>query len=231
MPDNLPVPTDPDGQAILFSVDDWDEAIIVESEHARGVHTFARMLAREPDRAEAILSLVVEPGASQRHIAKICRCSRNSVAAGLRYALSQPDIVEPLKKRSAALWGAIKQLSAERALELLSDDDYKPSLRDLAIMAGTAEDKEQLLRGEATQRIEVIDSASGADDFERQFAALQQADVQEMGFAGEISAAKGVADGGDDDDLAAGCVAGVSGSGPDQGPDPLAADALQEGCQ
>jgi hypothetical protein len=104
----------------------------------------------------------------------------------------------------------------------------KVTLRDLAILAGVAIDKSQLLSGEATQRIETIESASGADDFERQFARLAEADVEEipaMGLAGEDSPAKG----GEDDDLAAGCVAGGGSGGPDRNPDPVAVGEVTGG--
>ena len=77
---------------------------------------------------------------------------------------------------------------------MLADDSYKPDLRSLAILAGTAEDKEQLLRGEATARVESVHGSTGVDDFERQLAALQRADVEEvrsMGSGERDSAAKG----------------------------------------
>jgi hypothetical protein len=81
----------------------------------------------------------------------------------------------------------------ERAEEIVQSG-AKVTLRDLAILAGVAIDKSQLLSGEATQRIETIEAASGADDFERQFEELAAADVEEipaMGLSGGDSPTKG----------------------------------------
>lgn len=168
--ENLPTPTEPSGQAILFDADTWQEGIIRRSEEARRVHTFKGMLEREPDRAEYILEQL-QQGTAKTTIARIAKCSRNTVIAAARWMLERAENVEHLKRRSAATWGAIRDMAGERALEILADDGAKVSLRDLAILAGTAQDKELLLRGEATERIEV-ERVDASAEFNRRLEAL-----------------------------------------------------------
>lgn len=160
------------------------------------MHTFQGMLQREPERAEFIIERLKE-GVAQRAIARMAKCSRNTVAAAAEWALAHCENVEPLKRRAAARWGVVRDLASERAIEILNDDSAKVSLRDLAIIAGTAQDKELLLRGEATERIEV-ERVDASAEFNRRLEALTPEERERLQYImrlpAESSRTKGAAE-------------------------------------
>ncbi len=182
----------PGDQLTLFPEGTVD-AVLLENEYRQGVYSGKQLQASKPEMYRLICELLADGSVSQRQISKLTGHSRNLVSA---IARTSQDI-EPLKKRIADRARNLAAICLERAEEIVASGD-KVTLRDLSIMMGIALDKSQLLSGEATQRVESIESSSGASDFEDQFNALQRADVEElpsMGLAGESLPAKGAGGG------------------------------------
>ena len=160
-----------------------------QSELSRGICSGVQLRGSDPDRYMSVCALLADGSMSQRQISRLTGTSRNLVSAINRQAAE----IEPLKQRIASRARNLAVLCLERAEEMIHGGD-KVTLRDLAILAGVAVDKSQLLSGEATARIETIEAASSADEFARQFSRLQQADVVElpaMGSGTEEPAPKG----------------------------------------
>ena len=196
----------PDGQLSLLP-DTMSDEVLQQSELSRGICSGVQLKGSDPDRYMTVCALLADGSMSQRQISRLTGTSRNLVSAINRQAVE----IEPLKQQMAARARNLGQLCLERAEEIVQSG-AKVTLRDLAILAGVAIDKSQLLSGEATQRVETIDSASGADDFEEQFRQLQQADVEEsrpMGLEADEPPAKGAtaatAGEGGDKDFNRGC--------------------------
>lgn len=193
-------------QLSLLSADqitELSESDKLAVEYRQGVYSGDQLRKSRPDMYALICELLADGSMSQRQISNVTGHSRNLISAISR----QSADIEPLKEKIAGRARNLAQICLERAEEIVTEGG-KVTLRDLAILAGVAIDKSQLLSGEATQRIESIDSTSGADDFEEQFKALRQADVQElpdMGLAAEEPHTKGT---GPDDLGAAGCMVG-----------------------
>ena len=167
------------GQLSLLTkvqADALTEETKIEQEYAQGIYSGVQLKNSDPVIYELVCILLADGSMSQRQIAARTGTSRNLVSGINRQS---PDI-EPLKKQMASRARNLGQLCLERAEEIVTDPTSKVGLRDLAILAGVAIDKSQLLSGEATQRVETIDAASGADDFEAAFEALQQADAVEL---------------------------------------------------
>lgn len=211
MPDLLPDKYElPSGQMTLLP-EPVDDEVLMQSELSQGICSGVQLKGSDPDRYYWVCALLADGSLSQRQISRLTRTSRNLVSAINR---TQQLDIEPLKQQMASRARNIAQLASERIEELLRDPSSKLSLRDLGIVFGVATDKYLVQSDQATQRVEHIDASSGADDFERQFAALQQADVEDMGFEAEEAPAKG----GRPDKLPAqGDVDDLSG-GPDLGP-------------
>ena len=158
-------------------------------EYKQGVYSGAQLKHSSPAMYQLICELLADGSLSQRQISERTGHSRNLISAISRQAAD----IEPLKQRIASRARNLAVLCLERAEEMIQGGD-KVTLRDLAILAGVAVDKSQLLSGEATSRIETIEAASSADEFARQFDRLQQADVEElpaMGSRREEPAPKG----------------------------------------
>lgn len=202
----------PGGQLPLLP-DGLIETVLRESEFSQGICSGVQLKGSDPDRYMTVCALLADGSLSQREISRLTGTSRNLVAGINRQAVE----IEPLKQRLAGRARNLAQLCLERAEEIVQDGKSKVTLRDLAILAGVAIDKSQLLAGDATQRIETVEASSGADDFADQVERLQSADVQELSMdsAGEEPAVKGAAPAGGSDEGGAPGDAGRNGD--DQG--------------
>lgn len=155
MPDLDPV--GPDGQLPLLNLAQLPGADV----GAYNEHTGALLLRRDPERAQEILRLTAQ-GIGTHAIARILRVAPATVIAIRR---AYPAEVEREKQRI----GRRAMLAAELSIDRLTDDLIESadriSARDKAIIAGVLVDKGQLLLGEATQRIEHVDSRPAHDDW------------------------------------------------------------------
>ena len=114
----------------------------------------ARFLRERNPRLFETITLLLEYGVSGVEIADRAGVSRNVVAAIDRERVSQSgDSVEHHKKRLLAGFRRLSEAAVNKAQELL-DSGAEVSLKDLAILAGVATEKEQLLEGSPTQRVE-----------------------------------------------------------------------------
>ncbi len=123
-------------------------------------HSAGYLKQRNPRLYRAIWKLV-EYGVSAQEISLDLvdehghGVSRNLVAAVARDVARETDgdSVEHHKRRLLAGFRRLSLASVTRALELI-ESGVDVSLRDLAVMAGVATEKEQLLEGGPTHRVE-----------------------------------------------------------------------------
>lgn len=166
---------------------DSDE-VLRASEQARGIHTAERFFALEPEKATKVAEFVRDGAMSGAEIARVCHCSRNTVAAVRRKMYAAGVVsVEQLNKGRAAAWADVEAQSKDRILEIFADPEQraKVSAKDAAIIAGISAEKLALTTGQATARVEIV----GADlaEIER----LIEAEVIETHLAEGVEGEKG----------------------------------------
>jgi hypothetical protein len=131
-------------------------------------HSAAYVKERNPRLYQAI-RLLIKYGVSGAEIADELEdehgqgISRNLVSAVARQVAEEETGtgVEHHKKRLLAGFRRASMAAVTRAIELIESGKVT-SLKELAIMAGIATEKEQLLEGLPTQRVETVDPAREA---------------------------------------------------------------------
>lgn len=131
----------------LFS----EAEIGLEKLEAAGEFTGERLLTRRPDAYRAVVRMAAE-GLSISATARALGVSRNTVAAvrereGISIEQEKKELLRDVRRAA--------RLSVERAIELIPTIN---SAKDAAIVAAVMVDKGQLLSGEATSRIEKVES-------------------------------------------------------------------------
>jgi hypothetical protein len=201
--------------------------------------TAARFLQCRPQEYREITMLRAElvPIAT---LARMYKVSRNTIAA-IDEREGRTLRVEHLKQHNARSYNRLATICRERAQELvLSVDVDKLDAgerialgRVLAIMMGVAEDKAQLLAGQATSRAETSDPRAAAAEFAEALARMGFG-VEDAGAKGEpraieaeVGPAMAARPAGDREqgagvDAAAGAVPGAEGKG-------LSSDMVSEG--
>jgi hypothetical protein len=135
---------------------------LAESEK-KGEFTGERLKERKPEIYLACVSLLAQ-GASFLSIAKLLKVSVNTVSAVRdREQIS----IESQKRTLAGSFRLASGLAAERAIELLSDEERSKDipLNQLAIATGIFTEKAELLSGGATSRVDWVQPAPAVDDF------------------------------------------------------------------
>lgn len=157
-----------DATGLLFSDDAWNEDLITTSDAAKNFFTGELVEKNDPEKYLVIKNMLLEGTASQREIAKLCKCSRNTVRVVLERIAGEN--LEPIRRKLASDNFAIAAMTNDRMKELLADDAAisRVNLRDLAVAGAVATDKAQLLSGEATARIDHTCGPSRAD-FEKTY--------------------------------------------------------------
>lgn len=158
----------------------------------RGEFTGERLIERKPEIYRACASLLAQ-GASYLSIAKLLKVSVNTVAAVKdRERIS----IESEKRTLAGSFRLASGLAAERAIEMLADEDRSKTipLNQLAIATGIFTEKAELLSGGATSRVDWVQPAPAVDDFNSYLADLREkaelVDVVEdrdLGEGGKVS--------------------------------------------
>ena len=160
----------------------------------RGEFTGDRLAVRRPDAYRTCVNLLAM-GATYLSIAKTVKISVNSVAA---VAKREAAGIESKKKDLAERFGLCAGLAVERMIERLEDDEAAAAIpfNQLSVGAGIAADKEQLLGGGATQRIEWVAPAPAADDYTAALQAMRAEAVDAtIGTDGPAETKKQKADG------------------------------------
>ena len=155
----------------LFSEDE----IGFEKLEATGEFTGERLLARRPDVYRAVVRMAAE-GQSISATARALSVSRNTVAAvrereGISIEQEKKELLRDVRRAA--------RLSVERAIELVPSIN---NAKDAAIVAAVMVDKMQLLSGEATSRIEKVET--NQDKLAEMLAALPilEAEVVDTGL-------------------------------------------------
>jgi len=161
----------PGGQLALFSEEEI-EKLLVSREVAVRKHTGAGLRATDPARYMEVCAALADGSETYRQIAARLHVSRNLIRA----VAEQAENVDPLKKRIARRARGLASLCIERLTEIVLDDSSKIPARDLAIVAGVAIDKSQVLTGEPTNITESLRAVPSASQFEGQWDELRQAE-------------------------------------------------------
>ncbi len=141
-----------------------EDALFAEQERAQGIHTAELFAERQPEKAAKVREFLVAGALSGAEIAKVCRCSRNTVAAMRRALIAGGALgVEQLKRQGSTGFASVRAHSLERLEEIFSDptERAKVSAKDAAIIAGIVDDHFQLNAGQPTQRIEIDGGGEG----------------------------------------------------------------------
>jgi hypothetical protein len=150
-----------------------DDVTVEASEKARGVFNGTLLQKSNPEKYKQIVDMLAH-GSSYRDIAKLTKTSRNLIRV-----IAASGEIEPHRQRVAGKLRVVAELSAERMVEILEDDDKMQdvSLRDLSIALGVAADKSQVLSGGATAIVQVDINDPGRGEYERMLAGHQVIDV------------------------------------------------------
>lgn len=178
-----------------------------DEELMAGEFTGERLWDQRPDTYQAIVSLLAEKK-GVIWIGRVLKVSPNTVrAVQLREGIS----IDIEKERLANVAHQGAALAFEAVVENLSDATIrrKTSVKDLALTGAVLVDKGQLLRGEATSRLELHEVRTpDHDDFNAYVAGLKSAGtgsavgtdgqkgaVLEVGAVGEMAKADSESDG------------------------------------
>jgi len=152
--------------------------------------TAARFFVWNPKKYLEIVSLRAE-GVS---VASICRMY--SVSPGTVVAIERREegtiLVGEVKQGAIRSYRYLIRLSCERLQEILIDPASKPSPQQLAIIIGVLQDKIQLLEGQPTSRLEVVerpDVSTYLNLVDRARTMMESSD-QGMGLGGERAGQK-----------------------------------------
>lgn len=137
----------------------------------RGEFTGERLAERKPEIYRACVSLLAQ-GASQLSIARLLKISVNSVA-GVKQR--EQISIESEKRTLSASFRLASGLAADRAIELLADEERSKDipLNQLAIATGIFTEKAELLSGGATSRVDWVQPAPAVDDYKTYLADLK----------------------------------------------------------
>ena len=154
-----------------------------EKLEATGEFTGERLLSRRPETYRAVVRMAAE-GLSISATARALGVSRNTVAAvrereGFTIEQSKKELLATIRRGS--------QIAAERVVELVP---HIQSAKDAAITLAVLVDKAALLAGEATSRIERIDTA-GEDKLREMLASLPVLEAELVPATGPCAPAPG----------------------------------------
>lgn len=141
----------PEKDQQLTLLDDEISALAPELQVTARKHS-AAFLRRDNPRLVKAIELMVSLGISDQHISDACEVSPNVVAA-IRFEGIGPLSVEDHKKR---VMSGLERLSLgiiQRMIQALEGGEEIP-FKDLAIAKGIITEKLELLRGNATHRVE-----------------------------------------------------------------------------
>jgi hypothetical protein len=134
-----------------------------------------------PRLAEAVVRLAALD-LTHEEIAFALGMSVNTVS---RITVATATAVEGYKERLAANWREVTHLTMGRIREILRNPTSEVTLKELSILAGIGTEKEQLLTGGATQRVEVVEEPP-VEAFKRYIDSLPR-----IGLGSETLGAKG----------------------------------------
>lgn len=138
-------------------------------EERRGIYTAERFFARDPEKYRACVTLLAE-GKGQRKIAELLHVGVHTVRAVVR---REAEVVATQKATVAAQYGYLAGRLIDSALEDVENPEKmaKTSVVQKMTAAAIATDKQQLLSGGATQRVEVgvrVPGEDAWDEYRRQ---------------------------------------------------------------
>jgi hypothetical protein len=124
---------------------------ILEEDERQGVFTAQRFRSLHPERYQLVVQGLAS-GVSRRQLARLCRCSRNTVQA---VEMQWSGDIEPVKKRMANTARVAFATATERILEDLQNDTVMANtgIKDKAIVSGILRDTMQVLSDAPTHII------------------------------------------------------------------------------
>lgn len=149
-------PTKPaeDKQPSLFSASQLPNLPNLVAAAKRFIHT-GKIVSKDEERAAAIAQAFLECGL----VLPVCRrfhCSPNTVHAVIE-VYEREGKLDDLKQRVSRKLGLLAEVSAEAAIELVSQGKCPANV--LPINVGVSLEKKAMVDGEATSRVEVLAAA------------------------------------------------------------------------
>lgn len=176
-----------------------DESVIelaTSALESRGDHTAAHLFLKNPQLYKAICFMYASGSAGQLKIAAVLKVSVHTVRAVIqREKLARGAAMDTVKTLESM--SDLRSMTLETLIEKLTDPEERKKIPfdKLMIGLGIQTEKIELLRGNATERIEHTESAPASDEFKRwlQSGAID-VDVIETGLPGQEDATKGTAE-------------------------------------
>ncbi|HOW79410.1 MAG TPA: hypothetical protein PK406_08165 [Verrucomicrobiota bacterium] len=214
---------DLDAQQLSLLPDDGAslERSLIPDDPRNPAFSAARFFKSRPHEYKLAARMCLVDGLPVATVAKALGASRNLIAAIVEREGGARS-VEHLKRVGAQSWGHLGRMSRESLLRLvlsLDADDLKADqrislLKALGVVAGIAADKEQLLLGQATARLETMDGEPGQADVAAWLLRLRDAArAAGMGLGEEAGGQRGGGAGGLEGAVGAGGAAGEAAPG------------------
>lgn len=169
------------------------EVLSARAIESRGDHTAARFFEKNQQAYRAVMIMYAKLGIGQLRIADTLKISIHTVRAVLeREKLSRCAAMDTAKTLETL--SDIREMTLETLIAKLADSDERKKIPfdKLMIGIGIQTEKIELLRGNATERIEHVDSNPAADEFQRW---LQEGSIEvqaiETSIRGEDDGQKG----------------------------------------
>lgn len=174
-----------------------DESVIelaTAALESRGDHTAAHLFLKNPQLYKAVCFMYASGSAGQLKIANVLKVSVHTVRAVIqREKLSRGAAMDTVKTLESM--SDLRSMTLETLIEKLADpiERKKIPFDKLMIGLGIQTEKIELLRGNATERIEHTESAPASDEFKRwlQSGAID-AEAHETGLPGREDGTKGM---------------------------------------
>ncbi|MHC4616781.1 MAG: hypothetical protein ACYTEQ_03410 [Planctomycetota bacterium] len=154
------------------------DALFADQEK-RGEFTGERLAARDPERYQAVMSLLAE-GVGVKTIGRILSISPNTVLA---VRDREPSAIDTLKNKIANDARSVSHLCVESIRDILTDESRakKVSAKDHAIIFGILTEKSELLRGAATGRVELTSADPGQNELVEYLEGLRRESMDSSG--------------------------------------------------
>lgn len=176
-----------------------DESVIelaTSALESRGDHTAAHLFLKNPQLYKAVCFMYASGSAGQLKIASVLKVSVHTVRAIIqRENLARGAAMDTAKTLESM--SDLRSMTLETLIEKLSDPEERRKIPfdKLMIGLGIQTEKIELLRGNATERIEHTESAPASDEFKRWLQSGSiDAEVIETGLSGREDGTKGIGD-------------------------------------
>ena len=150
-----------DNQLELIDLEGLEQKASLEMN--KGEYTLERLAAQRPETLQYIVYLRAQ-GIPVRRVQKLCKVSPHTVLAVDKF---YQDAINEQRKEVASQWQYIARLTTDEIIGRFVDEEQidKVPIKELAMLAGIATDKSELMAGKPTARLERVEPVADSDAF------------------------------------------------------------------